>query len=149
MKRFRQKYYDHFSHIYDRFVALHSTDRALRLRFFLADNTGLKKGDKALDICTGTGSALIPLKEKVQAQGLVAGVDFSIGMLKAGRSKISDNDRALQNLTIFVTPMKRVDFSEVTGVRALKRPAREPWPPAHRAYAPEGTEEKPILFKEI
>jgi hypothetical protein len=30
----------------------------------------------------------------------------------------------------------------------LKRPAREPWPPAHRAYVPEGTEEKPILFKE-
>ena len=27
--------------------------------------------------------------------------------------------RALQNLTIFVIPMKRVDFSEVTGVRAL------------------------------
>jgi len=26
-------------------------------------------------------------------------------------------------------------------------PAREPWPPAHRAYAPEGTEEKPIYFK--
>jgi hypothetical protein len=25
----------------------------------------------------------------------------------------------LQNLTIFVTPMKRVDFSEVTGVRVL------------------------------
>jgi len=34
--------------------------------------------------------------------------------------------RALQNLTIFVTSMKRVDFSEVTGGRALKRPAREP-----------------------
>jgi len=31
----------------------------------------------------------------------------------------------------------------------LKRPAREPWPPAHRAYAPEGTEEKPMLFKKI
>ena len=27
----------------------------------------------------------------------------------------------LHNLTIFVTPMKRVDFSEVTGVRALKK----------------------------
>ena len=26
---------------------------------------------------------------------------------------------SLQNLTIFFTPMKRVDFSEVTGVRAL------------------------------
>jgi len=33
--------------------------------------------------------------------------------------KIFINLRALQNLTIFVTPMKRVDFSEVTGVRAL------------------------------
>jgi len=27
--------------------------------------------------------------------------------------------RALQNLTIFVTPIKRMDFSEVTGGRAL------------------------------
>ena len=27
--------------------------------------------------------------------------------------------RSLHNLTIFVTPMKRVGFSEVTGVRAL------------------------------
>jgi hypothetical protein len=34
--------------------------------------------------------------------------------------------------------MKRVHFSEVTGVRALKRLAREL-----------GTEEKPIVFKEI
>jgi len=53
--------------------------------------------------------------------------------------------RALQNLTIFAT---------------VKRPAREPWPPAPlpalrayrpegRAYAPEGTEEKPTLFNEI
>jgi hypothetical protein len=50
MKRFRQKYYDYFSHIYDRFVALHSTDRALRLRYFLADNTGLKKGDMEHDV---------------------------------------------------------------------------------------------------
>ncbi|MGM0382929.1 MAG: hypothetical protein ACQEQO_05490 [Thermodesulfobacteriota bacterium] len=25
----------------------------------------------------------------------------------------------------------------------LKRPAREPWPPARRAYAPEGTEKSP------
>ncbi|MFO8164669.1 MAG: hypothetical protein R6T98_09065 [Desulfatiglandales bacterium] len=28
----------------------------------------------------------------------------------------------------------------------LKRPAREPWPLARRAYAPEGTEKKSIVF---
>jgi len=115
MKRFRQKYYDYFSHIYDRFVALHSTDKALRLRYFLADNTGLKKGDKVLDICTGTGSTLIPLKEKVQAQGLVAGVDFSIGMLKAGRSKISHNGSIFLVLAdVAYLPFKKEAFHAVT-----------------------------------
>ncbi|MFO8165028.1 MAG: hypothetical protein R6T98_10915 [Desulfatiglandales bacterium] len=29
----------------------------------------------------------------------------------------------------------------------LKRPTREPRPPARRAYAPEGTEKKPIVFR--
>jgi len=29
----------------------------------------------------------------------------------------------------------------------LKRPTREPRPPARRAYAPEGTEKKPIIFR--
>ncbi|MFO8165082.1 MAG: hypothetical protein R6T98_11185 [Desulfatiglandales bacterium] len=29
----------------------------------------------------------------------------------------------------------------------LKRSAREPRPPARRAYAPEGTEKKPIVFR--
>ncbi|MFO8166065.1 MAG: hypothetical protein R6T98_16210 [Desulfatiglandales bacterium] len=31
----------------------------------------------------------------------------------------------------------------------LKRPAREPRPPARRAYDPEGTEKKPIVFRSI
>ncbi|MGM0382697.1 MAG: hypothetical protein ACQEQO_04280 [Thermodesulfobacteriota bacterium] len=31
----------------------------------------------------------------------------------------------------------------------LKRPAREPRPPARRAYAPEGTEKKPIVCRSI
>ena len=115
MKRFRQKYYDLFSHIYDRFVALHSADRALHLRYFLADTTGLKKGDKVLDICTGTGSALIPLKEKVQAKGLVVGLDFSIGMLKAGESKISEHRNIVLVLAdVGHLPFKKQVFNAVT-----------------------------------
>lgn len=115
MKKFRQKYYDYFSHFYDRFVALHSTDSALRLRYFLADATGLKKGDTVLDICTGTGSVLIPLKEKVQAQGLVVGVDFSIGMLKAGRSKIFNHGSIVLVLAdVAYLPFKKEVFNAVT-----------------------------------
>jgi ubiquinone/menaquinone biosynthesis C-methylase UbiE len=115
MKRFRQRYYDYFSRIYDRFVALHSTDRTFTLRQFLADTTGLEKGDTVLDICTGTGSTLIHLKEKVQAQGLVTGVDFSIGMLKAGKSKIHNHDNILLVLAdVAYLPFKKEVFNAVT-----------------------------------
>jgi hypothetical protein len=43
----------------------------------------------------------------------------------------------LKNPVIFTIPKKTMDFFEVTGGRVLKRPTREPWPPARRAYAPE------------
>ncbi|MGM0382476.1 MAG: hypothetical protein ACQEQO_03145 [Thermodesulfobacteriota bacterium] len=42
-----------------------------------------------------------------------------------------------------------MDFFEVNGRRVLKRPTREPRPPARRAYAPEGTEKKTIIFRSI
>lgn len=92
MKRFRRIYYDYFSHVYDRFVSFHSPDRGSRLRYFLAEKTGLSRGDKVLDICTGTGTLLSYLKEKIKGHGLVVGADFSMGMLKAGRSKMPDHD---------------------------------------------------------
>jgi len=79
------------------------------------------------------------------------------------------NARALLNLTIFVSPMKRVDFSEVTGVRALSfrnllvgetagpnmlgqcGGGKTPPQISCRKDQPGslGTEEKPILFKKI
>jgi ubiquinone/menaquinone biosynthesis C-methylase UbiE len=115
MKQFRRRYYDYFSRIYDRFIALHSTDRALSLRYFLADKTGLSKGDKVLDICTGTGSLLSFLKEKVDVEGLVVGVDFSIGMLKVGRSKIPNHDSIFVVLAdVAFLPFKNVIFDAAT-----------------------------------
>ena len=115
MKGFRQRYYDYFSCIYDRFVALHSTDRGKGLRYFLANKTGLSKGDKVLDICTGTGSLLSFLKEKVGVKGLVAGVDFSIGMLKVGKSKIINHDSIFLVLAdVACLPFKNMIFDAVT-----------------------------------
>ncbi|MFO8163810.1 MAG: hypothetical protein R6T98_04680 [Desulfatiglandales bacterium] len=55
----------------------------------------------------------------------------------------------MKNLVIFTIPKKTMDFFERTGGRVLKRPTREPRPPARRAYAPEGTEKKPIVFRSI
>jgi len=80
MPIWRQKYYD-------RFVALHSSDPGGSLRAYLADQPGLSEGDRVLDICTGTGSLLLELKEKTASGGLVVGIDFSKGMLSAAGAK--------------------------------------------------------------
>jgi ubiquinone/menaquinone biosynthesis C-methylase UbiE len=115
MKRSRRLYYDYFSHVYDRFVSLHSPDRGSRLRYFLAEKTGLSKGDKVLDICTGTGTLLGYLKDKLQGQGLVVGADFSLGMLKAGRSKMPDHDSVFLVLAdAAFLPFRDMIFDAVT-----------------------------------
>jgi demethylmenaquinone methyltransferase/2-methoxy-6-polyprenyl-1,4-benzoquinol methylase len=85
--RFRIRYYDAFSRVYDRFVAAHSSDREGRLREVLAERTGLRPGDRALDLCTGTGAMLPSLVRRTGADGLVVGLDFSRGMLVQAQSK--------------------------------------------------------------
>jgi len=86
--RYRIRYYDAFSRVYDRFVAAHSKDREGRLREVLAERTGLGPGDRALDLCTGTGAMLPALARRTGERGLVVGVDFSGGMLAQARRKI-------------------------------------------------------------
>lgn len=87
VSRFRIRYYDTFSRVYDRFVAAHSRDREGRLREILAERTGLRPGDRVLDLCTGTGAMLPSLARRTGASGLVVGLDFSRGMLLQAQSK--------------------------------------------------------------
>jgi demethylphylloquinol methyltransferase len=86
-RRYRIRYYDAFSRVYDRFVAAHSTDRSGRLREILADRAALSRGARALDLCTGTGAMLPALARGAGADGLVVGLDFSGGMLERARRK--------------------------------------------------------------
>jgi ubiquinone/menaquinone biosynthesis C-methylase UbiE len=59
VRHLRRTYYDLFSRVYDRFVALHSADRQGIVRRHLSDLVPVRAGDRILDICTGTG-ALLP-----------------------------------------------------------------------------------------
>src|SRR5699024_9050952 len=47
----------------------------------------VKKGTKALDICTGTGDWALALSEEVGENGEVVGLDFSENMLKVAEEK--------------------------------------------------------------
>jgi demethylmenaquinone methyltransferase/2-methoxy-6-polyprenyl-1,4-benzoquinol methylase len=87
MRSPRQTYYDLFSLIYDFIILLHSRDAGGSLRNFIAQKANLSKGNKALDLCTGTGSVAIELAKQVGEKGLVVGLDFSQGMLEKARKK--------------------------------------------------------------
>ncbi len=87
MRRIRRLYYDLFSKIYDRIIALHSADRAGRLRAWLVERSGATGGTKVLDLCTGTGSVAMEASRVVGSHGVVVGLDFSRGMLKKAEGK--------------------------------------------------------------
>ncbi|RPI49546.1 MAG: methyltransferase domain-containing protein [Deltaproteobacteria bacterium] len=108
----RQSYYNLFSKIYDRIIELHSHDRQGRLRSALADRTGLKTGDVALDLCTGTGSVPPFLAEKVGSGGLVVGLDFSSGMLQKAAKKICDKD--IKNIVLIQAEAQHLPFKNKT-----------------------------------
>ena len=87
LRKRRVKYYNAFSHVYDKFIALHSRDLQQKARNFLISTVQPELGDTVIDICTGTGTLLPLYAEKVGDRGRVIGIDFSIGMLKVAQKK--------------------------------------------------------------
>jgi ubiquinone/menaquinone biosynthesis C-methylase UbiE len=87
-RRYRVRYYDAFSRVYDRFVAAHSGDREGRLREALSDRCALSPGARVLDLGTGTGAMLPSLMRRTGGTGLVVGLDFSRGMLGQARRRL-------------------------------------------------------------
>jgi ubiquinone/menaquinone biosynthesis C-methylase UbiE len=108
--RIRVSYYNLFSHFYDAFVKMHSGDPGGKLRNHLAGKVGLEHGDAALDICTGTGAMLPSLCGQVDQDGMVIGLDFSRGMLKAARSKLG----ARSNLFLIEADVGSLPFKSGT-----------------------------------
>lgn len=84
----RRRYYDLFSHFYDRFIQLHARREDSGTRLFLVESAALKPTEKprVLDICCGTGAVLLAF-DGGHPQGTFVGCDFSYGMLTAARRK--------------------------------------------------------------
>jgi ubiquinone/menaquinone biosynthesis C-methylase UbiE len=87
----RQFYYDVFSNFYDFIIRLHSRDVEGSLRRFISEKTNLSNGDRALDLCTGTGSVAIELAKQVGERGMVIGLDFSRGMIEKAKEKAKNS----------------------------------------------------------
>jgi demethylmenaquinone methyltransferase/2-methoxy-6-polyprenyl-1,4-benzoquinol methylase len=117
MSSLRRIYYDLFSNIYDFIIRLHSGDIAGSLRRFIVEKANLSEGDKALDLCTGTGSVAVELTKQVGEKGFVIGLDFSWGMLERAKEKArkSGIDRLhLVQANASRLPFKKSSFHGVT-----------------------------------
>jgi len=117
--KFRKRYYDFFSHFYDYVIKLHSQDQSLSLRHYLARESGVKSRDYVLDLCTGTGSMAMVLTQYAP-QGMVVGLDFSLGMLRKAKEKA----KGTKNLFLVVAdadafPFKTEAFNIVTCSHAM------------------------------
>jgi len=117
MRSTRQRYYDLFSKVYDLIIRLHSGDREGSLRGFIACKVSLSRGDRALDLCTGTGSVALQLAKQVGEKGLVIGLDFSRGMIEKAKEKAEKsnlNQLYLIQANAGQLPLQDASFQGVT-----------------------------------
>ena len=117
MSSVRRLYYDLFSEVYDFIIRLHSRDVEGSLRRFISEKTNLSNGDRALDLCTGTGSVAIELAKQVGEKGMVIGLDFSRGMLEKAKKKalrLHLNQLHLVQANASKLPLRRSSFHGVT-----------------------------------
>lgn len=70
----------------------------------LLDVVGLKRGDRVLDLGTGTGVLIPFIEERIDSEGIIRAVDISEGMLEQARRKF---DGRWSNLTF-----ERLDFEK-------------------------------------
>ncbi|NDJ21079.1 class I SAM-dependent methyltransferase [Nostoc sp. B(2019)] len=76
----------------------------------LLERIQLQKGQKVLDMATGTGIIAIATAQIIGSEGKVTGVDFSSGMLAQARQKIEE--LGLQNIELIEADAEYVNFND-------------------------------------
>jgi demethylmenaquinone methyltransferase/2-methoxy-6-polyprenyl-1,4-benzoquinol methylase len=72
---------------YDAMNSIMSLGLHRRWRSFAVRLLRLEKGDRALDLCCGTGDFSFPLRKAVGPEGAVVGLDFAAPMLERAQEK--------------------------------------------------------------
>ncbi|MBA2296463.1 MAG: ubiquinone/menaquinone biosynthesis methyltransferase, partial [Actinobacteria bacterium] len=84
--------FDRIAGVYDLMNTAMTAGLHHRWRERAADSTGLGPGDRALDVCCGTGDLALELAGRVAPSGTVIGCDFSEPMLELARVKASGRE---------------------------------------------------------
>ncbi len=70
----------------------------------------VRKNDRVLDVCTGTGEVAMLLMKEIGKEGSITGVDFCEDMLKIAKEKIGERE----NLSFVVANAKDMTFPDGT-----------------------------------
>ncbi|GAE29010.1 demethylmenaquinone methyltransferase [Halalkalibacter hemicellulosilyticus] len=92
-----------FQSIYKKYDLMNSVISFQRHKAWRKDTMKImqvQKGNRALDLCCGTGDWTIALAEAVGENGQVIGLDFSENMLKVGQEKIQHLQLNQANLVL-------------------------------------------------
>ena len=79
--------FDRIARVYDLMNSVMTAGLHHRWRERAADMARLARGDRALDVATGTGDLAVELSRRVGPEGEVVGSDFSERMLELARAK--------------------------------------------------------------
>ncbi|HWR39373.1 MAG TPA: ubiquinone/menaquinone biosynthesis methyltransferase [Patescibacteria group bacterium] len=98
------RYYDVMNHLF-------SLNRDCYWRRCAAARTGLRAGDRVLDVCCGTGMFSLELAKLTGKEGRVTGLDFSREMLAVAKGKM---ERHPLGKTVFLQPgdAMRMEFAD-------------------------------------
>ena len=72
--------------------------------------SGIREGQRVLDVCTGTGELAVLLSQKVGPGGSVTGADFCEEMLSRARKKTAGR----RNLSYILSDAKQLPFADNT-----------------------------------
>jgi len=117
--------FDRIAGVYDLMNTAMTAGLHHRWRERAADRAELDLGDRALDVCCGTGDFALALAGRVGSQGTVIGSDFSEPMLELARRKAAERGVTqvrFEWADALELPYSDADFDAVTvgfGVRNL------------------------------
>jgi demethylmenaquinone methyltransferase/2-methoxy-6-polyprenyl-1,4-benzoquinol methylase len=73
--------------------------------------SGIREGNRVLDVCTGTGETALLLTGKVGEPGLVTGIDFCEDMIEIAKKKV---DFRPENISFVLGDAKELSFPDNT-----------------------------------
>ncbi len=114
-----EQMFDQVSPTYDALNRLMSGGVDVLWRRRLVKESGLRKGQEILDLCTGTGDLLLEFKTGVPGCKGV-GLDFSAGMLSIASKKISDPGFAFVKGSALELPFEDGRFDAVSMAYGLR-----------------------------